>query len=128
VDSLRRNAIDLRSSLDDLLRRFARVLFKVLVEEFGELVDFVFKVGATSPRFGRVEELVWHARAALWHVQVEGVVCLVLCLGELAAMDGVEDGARVLERAALASSGGASAHPAGVEEPGIGLVMFNLVS
>ena len=43
-------------------------------------------------------------------------------------MDGVQDGTGVLERATLAAGGGAGADPAGVEEPGVGLVLGDLVS
>lgn len=42
-------------------------------------------------------------------------------------MDGVEDGAGVLERATLAAGRGAGSDPAGVEEPGVGLVLGDLL-
>ena len=42
-------------------------------------------------------------------------------------MDSVEDSTSVLERATLAASGSTSANPAGVEEPGVGLVLGDLV-
>lgn len=42
-------------------------------------------------------------------------------------MDGVEDSTSVLERAALATLGEAGTNPAGVEEPGVGLVVLDLV-
>lgn len=42
-------------------------------------------------------------------------------------MDGVEDGARVLERAPLAAVHVAGADPARVEEPGVGLVVLDLL-
>ena len=42
-------------------------------------------------------------------------------------MDGVEDGAGVLEGAALAALGVAGTDPAGVEEPGVGVVLLDLV-
>lgn len=42
-------------------------------------------------------------------------------------MDRVEDGARVLERAALAALGETGAHPAGVEQPGVGAVGLDLL-
>ena len=60
--------------------------------------------------------------------EVEDVVGLVLGLGELAAVDGVEDGTGVLQRATLAASGGASTDPAGVQQPSVGLVLLDLVS
>lgn len=42
-------------------------------------------------------------------------------------MDGVEDGTSVLERTTLATGGGTGANPTGVEEPGIGLVLLDLL-
>lgn len=42
-------------------------------------------------------------------------------------MDGVEDGTSVLERATLAAGGGTGTDPTGVEEPGVGLVLLDLV-
>ena len=43
-------------------------------------------------------------------------------------MDGVEDSTSVLERASLATLGETGTDPAGVEEPGVGLVLLDLVS
>lgn len=42
-------------------------------------------------------------------------------------MDGVEDGTSVLEGAALAALGETGANPAGVEEPGVGVVVLDLL-
>lgn len=42
-------------------------------------------------------------------------------------MDGVEDGTSVLEGASLAALGETGTDPAGVEEPGVGLVLLDLV-
>lgn len=42
-------------------------------------------------------------------------------------MDGVENGAGVLERAAFAALSETGTDPTGVEEPGVGTVMLNLV-
>ena len=54
-------------------------------------------------------------------------VDFVLGLGELAAVDGIEDGAGVLEGAALAAGGSAGTDPARVEQPGVGLVVGDFV-
>lgn len=43
-------------------------------------------------------------------------------------MDGVQDGAGVLEWAALAASGDTGTDPSGVEQPGVGLVSLDLLS
>jgi hypothetical protein len=42
-------------------------------------------------------------------------------------VDGVQDGTGVLERATLAASGSAGANPAGVQEPGVDLVLLDLL-
>jgi len=103
-----------------------RVLLEVLVEQVAELVDLGLEaVVSGGPGMSWVEEFRWDVRAGLWHGQVEDLVVLVLDLLELARVDGVEDGARVLERAALAAGGGTGADPAGVEQPGAGLVLLD---
>lgn len=61
-------------------------------------------------------------------MEVEHWVDLVLGLGEFAAVDGVQDGTSVLQRATLASGRGASANPAGVEQPRVDLVLSDLLS
>ena len=100
---------------------------EVLVEQLGELVDLVREAGGSGPAVLGVQKLIRHTGAALGHVKVEDVVSLVLSLGELAAVDGIEDGTSVLERATLAAGGGASTNPSGVEKPGVGLVLRDLV-
>ena len=113
--------------LEDLRSSLARVLLEVLVEELTKLGDLALEVGSTGPALGRVEELVGHAGASLGDGEVEGLVDLVLLVGELARVDGVEDGASVLERATLAVVLDTSTGPAGVEEPGVGVVRGNLL-
>lgn len=122
-----RCGLDRRTGLDDLLGGLARVLLEVLVEEGTELLDLALEVGGAGPALGGVEQLVGDVGAGLGHRQVEGVVDLVLDVCELAAVDGVENGASVLERATLAASGGTGSDPAGVEEPCVGLVLFDLL-
>lgn len=119
--------MDNRTGLDDFLGGLISVLLEVLVEELGELVDLIGEAGCGGPAILRVEQLIGHARAALGDVEVENVVGLVLGLGELAVVDGIENGTRVLQRATLTASGGASTNPTGVEEPGVSLVLGNLV-
>jgi hypothetical protein len=106
----------LRRSLENLLGSLARVLLEVLVEELAELGDLALEVGSTGPALGRVEELVGDAGASLGDGEVESLV-----------VDGVEDGASVLERATLAIVLDTSTGPAGVEEPGVGVVRGNLL-
>jgi hypothetical protein len=119
--------LDLGTGLDDILGGLARVLLEVVVEELTKLLDLSIEVGGTSPALGRVEDLVGNVAAGLGDLQVEGLVSLVLVVGELAAVDGVEDGTGVLERATLAASGGTGTDPTGVEEPGVGLVLLDLL-
>lgn len=116
-----------RTGLDDFLGGLISVLGEVLVEELGELVDLVREAGCGGPAVLGVEQLGGNARAALGDVEVEDVVGLVIGLGELAVVDGVEDGTGVLQRATLTASGGTSTNPAGVEEPGVSLVLGDLV-
>lgn len=86
----------LRSSFDDLLRGFISVLLEVLVEQLAELRDLVLEISGSGPAFSWVEKLVRHVGACLRDVQVEDIVRLVLRLGQLAIVNGVKDGARIL--------------------------------
>jgi hypothetical protein len=104
-----------------------RVLLEVLVEELAKLGDLLFEVRGTGPALSGIEELIGNARAGLGDREVEGLVDLVLLVGELARVDGVEDGAGVLERATLAVVLDTGTGPAGVEEPGVGVVRGNLL-
>jgi len=85
------------------------------------------EVSSTGPALGWVEEIVWDVRAGLWNAEVEDCVGLVIGLCQLAAVDGVENGAGVFERAALATGGGTSSDPTGVEQPGVDLVLLHLL-
>lgn len=89
--------LHLRRSSEDLRRGLVGVLLEVLAEQLAELGDLALEVRGAGPALGRVEELVGHAGAGLGDGEVEGLVDLVLLLGELAGVDGVEDGAGVLE-------------------------------
>ena len=120
-------ALALGRSGQDLGGGLVRVLLEVLVEELAELGDLLLEVGGTGPALGGVEELVGNTRAGLGDGEIEGLVDLVLLVGELAGVDGVEDGASVLKRATLAIVLDTSTGPAGVEEPGVGVVRGNLL-
>lgn len=120
--------LGLGSGSQNLGSGLVRVLLEVLVEELAELVDLVGEGGGRSPAVLGVEKLIGNAGAGLGHRQVEDVVGLVLGLGELTRVDGVEDGTSVLERATLAARGGTGTHPAGVQEPSISLVLLDLLS
>jgi hypothetical protein len=90
------------SSLDDLSRGLVLVLLEVLHEQGTQLLDFALEVGGAVPALGGVEQLIRNVGARLGDRQVEGLVGLVLDVCELAGVNGVKDGASVLERAALA--------------------------
>ena len=123
-----KDPLDLGSSVDGFLRRLALILLKVLLEQPRKLGDLLVElVLARSPRLLGVQQLRGDARARLGHLEVEDVVVLVLRLGEVARVNRVEDGARVLERAPLAAGRRAGADPARVEEPRVGLVVLDLV-
>lgn len=84
------------------LRSLILVLLEVLHEQRAQLLDLALEVCSAVPALGRVEQLVGDVGAGLGDGEVEGLVGLVLDVGELARVDGVQDGASVLERAALA--------------------------
>jgi hypothetical protein len=88
--------------LDDLFRGFILILLEVLHEELAKLLDLTLEVGGAVPWLGRVEELVGDVGAGLGNRQAKSLVGLELDLGELAGVDGVENGASVLEGATLA--------------------------
>lgn len=116
-----------RSSGKHLLGGLALVLLEVLVEQLAQLVDLVLEAGGGDPAPLGVEQLAGNTGAALGDVQVEDLVGFVLNIGELTAVNGIEDGTSVLQWATLTASGGASANPAGVEQPGVSLVFGDLV-
>lgn len=74
-----------------------------------------------------VEDLAGHARTRLGDGEVEDGVVLVLGVGELARVDSVEDGACVLERATLAARLDGGTGPTGVDEPGVGGVLLDML-
>lgn len=123
----RTDALALGRSGQDLGSGLVRVLLEVLVEELAKLGDLLLEVRGTGPALGRVKELVGNTGAGLGDREVEGLVDLVLLVGELAGVDGVEDGASVLEGATLAVVLDTGTGPAGVEEPCVGVVRCDLL-
>lgn len=121
------NLLRHRTGRNDLGRRLVSVLAEVVVEQLGKLVDLVGEVRRGGPAVLGVEELGRNTGAGLGNVQVEHIVGLVLNLVEGAVVDGVQDGTGVLERATLTTGGSASTNPTGVEQPGVGLVLRDLV-
>ena len=103
------------AALENFRCRLILVLLEVLHEQLAKLLHLAPEVCRTVPALGRVEQLIGDVGAGLGDREAEGVVGFVLDLGELARVDGVENGASVLERASLAASGGTSANPASVE-------------
>ena len=106
---------------------FILILLEVFDEESAKLLNLALEVGCAVPALSRVEQLVGNVGTCLGNRQVERLIRLELDLGELAAVDGVEDGAGVLEGAALAAGGSAGTDPAGVEQPRIGAVLLDLL-
>jgi len=123
----RTDALTLGRSGQNLGSGLVRVLLEVLVEELAKLGNLLLEVRGTGPALGGVEELVGNTGAGLGDREVEGLVDLVLLVGKLTGVDGVEDGASVLERATLAVVLDTSTGPAGVEEPGVGVVRCDLL-
>jgi hypothetical protein len=125
--SVLRAAAYMWTALDNLLGSLILVLLEVLHEETTELLDLVLKAGSAVPAVAGVEEVIGDASALLGHLKVEDLVVLVLGVCELAVVDGVEDGAGEAQAASLAASGGSGTDPAGVEEPGVGVVLLDLL-
>lgn len=120
-------ATHMGTSLEHLRRGFILVLLEVLHEQLAELGHLVLEVGGTVPGLGGVEKLIGNVGASLGDREVEGLIDLILLVSELAGVDGVEDGASVLEWATLAAGGSTSTDPASVEQPGIGIVLLDLL-
>jgi hypothetical protein len=91
----------MRSTLNDILGGLILILLEVLHEQLAQLLDLAPEVRSAIPRLGRVEQLVGDVGAGLGDGEVEDLVVFEFGVGELAGVDGVEDGAGVLERAAL---------------------------
>mmetsp|Transcript_57142 Transcript_57142/g.156921 ORF Transcript_57142/g.156921 Transcript_57142/m.156921 type:complete len:534 (-) Transcript_57142:86-1687(-) len=108
---------------DHLGRALRGVLGKVLLEEGGEVVLRLLELGRVGPRTRRVEQRVGHAGARRRVREAEDRVGLARRLRELSRVDRVDDGARVLEWAALALG---AADPPGVEQPRGRLVLLEL--
>lgn len=103
------------------------VLLEVLVEELGKLGDLAGERSRGGPAFLGVEELIGNAGAGLGHIEVEDGVDFIFDIGKFTIVDGVQDGTSVLQWATLTTSGSASTDPTSVEQPGIGLVLGDLV-
>lgn len=120
--------LDAGAGGNDVGGGLALVLLEVLVEELAQLDDLALEaVSAGGPGLLGVQQVLRDVGAGLGNLQVEDVVVLELNLGELARVDGVEDGTSVLEGASLAALGETGTDPTGVEKPGVGLVLLNLV-
>ena len=118
-----------RTGVDDIGSGLALVLLEVLVEEATKLLDLSLEaVGTGSPGLLGVEHVIGDVGAGGGDLQVEDVVVLVLDVGKLPAVDGVENGTGVLEGATLAALGETGTDPTGVEEPGVGVVGLDAVS
>lgn len=126
---MRRRSLDRGSSLDDVGGSLARVLLEVFVEETTKLLDLGLEaLGTGGPGLLGVEHVIGNVGAAGRDLQVEDVVVLVLDVGELTAVDSIENGTGVLEGAALATLGETGTDPTGVEEPSVGVVGLDAVS
>lgn len=121
-------SLDNGAGLDDVLGSLALVLGEVLAEELAQLDNLgVEAVLAGGPSLGGVEKLGGDVGTGLGDLEVEDTVVLVLNIGELTGVDGVENSTGVLEGASLAALSETGTDPTGVEEPGVGLVGLDLV-
>ena len=90
--------LDIGTGLDDLLGGLIRILLEVLLEESSEFGDLGAEaVLALAPCIFGIEKFRWDTVAGFWDCEVECLVILVLDLGELAGVDGVEDGTGVFQ-------------------------------
>jgi hypothetical protein len=112
----------LRTSLPHLLRHIRLIQRKRLAEHTPELPDLAFKRLRVLPRHPRVEQLARDALDCGGHLQVEDPKGLVLGLGELSRVHGVDDPTRVLERAPRARAELAP-RPARVDQPAVDVVL-----
>lgn len=112
--------LSLGAGVEDLGGDVGSVLFKGVREHARQLLDLAVKGLLVGPCIARVQDLGRNTGHGLGHLEVEHLKVFVLGVGQLARVDGVEDGARVLERAALARAE-LAAGPASVDEVGIGL-------
>lgn len=120
--------LSLRAGGNNLRESLRSVLLEVLVEELAELGNLLVElVLASGPGTGGVEDLVGDVGGGLGDLQVEDTEVLVLDLGELAGVDGVEDRSGVLQGASLATVEVGLAGPASVEEPCVGVVLGHLI-
>ena len=119
--------LNIRPRLQHILRRLIPILFEILHKQLPQLGDLGPEIRRARPALPGIEQLVRDTRARRGNMEVESLVDLVLALGQRAGMDGVEDRARVFQRAAFPARGGAGADPARVEQPRVRLVLVDFV-
>ncbi|KAH3662017.1 hypothetical protein OGAPHI_006198 [Ogataea philodendri] len=104
------------------------VFLEILHEQLGQVGDLCVETLHTIvPVTGRVQDRGWNTRNSLRHLQSKGWVGLELGLLELARVDGVQNGPGVLQWTTLSALGGRLACPSGIEQPGVGVVLADLV-
>jgi hypothetical protein len=116
------SCLDGRASKLDLLLHIVLIQRKRLAEHACELADLALERLAVLPRLAGVQDLGGHVLARSGNREAKDVKGGVLGLCERAVMDGVDDRAGVLERAAPAVAI-LAASPAGVDEPAVDLVL-----
>mmetsp|Transcript_5550 Transcript_5550/g.10467 ORF Transcript_5550/g.10467 Transcript_5550/m.10467 type:complete len:280 (+) Transcript_5550:706-1545(+) len=99
---------------------------KVALEHRPEVHKGAHEVLLIRPLAARVENFRGHARARTWNPQIEHWGVGVVLLAQLAAVDGVDDGARVLQFNARPHAVPAPC-PAGVHQPGVRGVRVHLL-
>src|SRR5256714_7385342 len=106
--------------------RACGVRLEILFEQSGEFLRGCIVSRFVSPAFARTQDFRRHARALDNNVETEYWIALSFCGGERAAVNGVNDGARVFEADAFAGAISA-AGPTGVDEPNARLVVAHLL-
>lgn len=116
------------TSFDNILSSLALILGEILTEELAQLDHFSLEaVGAGGPSLLRVEQVIRNIGACSRDLKVEDFVILIIDLSELTGVDSIEDGASILQGASSATLGKTGTDPTSVEQPGVGLVLLNLV-
>lgn len=116
------SSLNLWPSQPHLLLHILLIQRKRLNKHPRQLLHLLLERRPIGPRKTRVQQLAWDALEGGRDGQVEGLEGLEVGFGELAGVDGVDDGAGVFEGATFAGAV-LAAGPAGVDEPAVDVVL-----
>ena len=122
VQTKERRSSKLRAGQADLLVDVLLIEGEGLLEHAAKLAKLALERALVLPRERGVEELAWDAVERGGDAEAKDGEGLVRRLRERARVHGVDDAARVLERAALACAE-LAARPACVDQPAVDVVL-----